>query len=117
MKCQRCGFFNPDGSVFCDGCGERIVVGVGDLNDNASEPYLVWRGLPFAFLETRTLTRYQFFVRLIYSVVMVFASLPFFWIVGLAGLWIIIVVAAVLIWYFAWSAGRSAALQRYGKRP
>jgi hypothetical protein len=116
MKCQRCGFVNPDGSVFCDRCGERIVIGVGDLNDNPPEPYIVWRGLPFAFLETRTLTRFQFFVRLIFSLVIIFASLPIFWMIGLAGLWIVVTVAAILMWYFAWSVGRSAAVQRPDKR-
>ena len=117
MKCERCGLVNPEGSVFCDGCGERIVVGVGDLNDGRPEPYIVWRGLPFAFLETRTLTRFQFFVRLVFSLVIVSASLPFFWMMGLAGLWLIVILVAVLFWYFAWSAGRSAAQQRPDKGP
>jgi hypothetical protein len=108
MKCQRCGSVNPGGSVFCNGCGERIVVGVGDLND---KPYIVWRGPPFAFFETITLTRFQFFVRLVYSLVILFGAILIFWMIGLGGLWIIITVAAILSWYFAWSVGRSNALQ------
>ena len=116
MRCQKCGFVNPDGSVFCDGCGDRIVVGVGDLNDNPPEPYIVWRGLPFAILETRTLTRFQFLVRLVFSLVIVFASLPLFWMIGLAGLWVIVALVAILAWYFAWSVGRSAAVRCSKKR-
>ena len=120
MKCEGCGFVNPDGAIFCDGCGRRIVVGVGDMCTDSWEssvvrdsqaPYIVWRGLPFAFLETRILTRFQFFVRLSWSMSSLFILLPLFWVLGILFLWVIMVVIVGLLWYFAWSVGRRAAMQ------
>ena len=121
MKCERCGFINPDGSIFCDGCGQRIVVGVGDLYTDSRESsvvrdsqpvYIVWRGLPFAIWETRVLTRFQFFLRLYWSMAVLFILLPAFWVIGFVHLWVIILLVTGFFWHFAWSEGRRAA-ERY----
>lgn len=44
-KCSRCGAESPDGSVFCDVCGDRIVVGLPDGHVDDSPFYAYqWMG-------------------------------------------------------------------------
>jgi hypothetical protein len=49
MICQACSSENPDGAVFCNNCGERMVVAYSDLNvgefSPPDEPYYEVHGM------------------------------------------------------------------------
>lgn len=49
MTCQACSSENPDGAVFCNNCGERMVVAYSDLNvgeiSPPDEPYYEVHGM------------------------------------------------------------------------
>jgi hypothetical protein len=100
--------------VFCDACGNRIVVGVGDSWVEEG-PYVVWR-FPFAFLETITLTRFQFFFRLGLAMVMAIIGLPAVWVIGLHSFAVLILAVLVGAWLIWWTAGRRAAIEESQRR-
>lgn len=85
--CPRCNALNPDAVEFCTKCGEGISPGkipAGHEDDVGEKPYVIWEGLPFAWLERRTQTKRQFFLSLwIYiafvsmlTAVFMFAAVP-----------------------------------------
>lgn len=62
--CGKCHFTNAPGTVFCSRCGTKLAApddsGMIDITNLGNEPYLRYKGFPFATLSEVTQTYAQF---------------------------------------------------------
>ncbi len=81
MHCPKCDTLNPEAVEFCIECGERIQSSKtsAKYGDNVDkEPYVIWEGFPFAWLERRMQTKRQFFLSLGIYIFCVFTMVTVF---------------------------------------
>ncbi len=125
LPCPECGNFNTRVVEFCVECGEKLPSRkkpVAPGEDSGEKPYVVYEGLPYAWLEKRSQTRGQFFLSLWFGLALtavIFIPIMFILVrAALRGepgagsavfaLTVILILAAIFGW-FHWWVGREGA--------
>ena len=103
-KCGKCGGEFVDGTVFCEHCGERIMVGVPDGFEDG-RPFFAyqWMGEVSTHSETSFALRYVLYPTLMFAISAVFAAA----VMGTFGILLVVlcfvlyclVTYALLLWY------------------